>query len=256
MIKFIDEKGMIEPNAMAGGACDIIKNTGAKTAIMVFSSHIFEAFDKVFGLREIGRMYSSNNETLYELTAGGKKAVLVKSGIGAPAASAFAEELMVCGLDNLIAYGICGALVEAPPRTFVVPTKAFRDEGTSYHYAPASEFISIKNADTLKAELDGMGLKTLCGGVWTTDGFYRETRTRRDELIEKGCIAVDMESAALQAVCDYRGKNFYTFFITADSLSDDEWSPNYIFDDNKSTPLDELGAAAVGKMVEKLARVK
>ncbi len=243
---------MIEPSPLAGGAAEILKSTGAKTAIMVFSQHIFEAFDKVFGVREIGRMYSSNNETLYEITAGKTKAVLVKSGIGAPAAAAFAEELLVCGFENLIAYGICGALVETPPRSFVVPTRAFRDEGTSYHYAPASEYITLKNADKLKTALDRLGLNTLCGGVWTTDGFYRETKTRRDEMIANGCVAVDMESAALQAVCDYRGKNFYTFFITADSLSDDEWQPNYIFDGPKSAPLDELGAKAVGKLVEKL----
>ncbi len=254
MIKFIDEPGMIEPNPMGGGADEIIKSMGAKTAIMVFSQHIFEAFDKVFGVREIGRMYSSTNETLYEITAGSTKAVLVKSGIGAPAATAFAEELLVCGLNNLIAYGICGALVKTPTRSFVVPTRAFRDEGTSYHYAPAAEYIEIKNAEKLKAALDNMGLDTLCGGVWTTDGFYRETKTRRDELIGKGCVAVDMESAALQAMCDYRRKNFYTFFITADSLSDDEWQPNYIFDGPKSAPLDELGAKAVGKLVEELGK--
>ena len=252
MIKFIDEKGMIEPDAMSSGVAEIIENTGANTVIMVFSSHIFEAFDKVFGVREIGKMYSSINETLYEITTGKKKALLVKSGIGAPAASAFGEELFACGIQNLIAYGICGTLVSTPPRTFVVPTEAFRDEGTSYHYAPPSESIAVKNAGLVKSMLENAGVKAINGGVWTTDGFYRETRTRRDELIGKGCVAVDMECAGLQAMCNYRNKNLYTFFITADSLADDEWQANYIFEGGSSAPLDEVGASIVGKLVEEL----
>ena len=31
----------------------------------------------------------------------------------------------------------------------MVPTDAYRDEGTSYHYAPASDYIEIKNADVV-----------------------------------------------------------------------------------------------------------
>ena len=38
-----------------------------------------------------------------------------------------------------------------------------------------------------------------------------------------GCIAVDMECSGLQAVCDYRGYEYYTFFYTGDLLDAPEW---------------------------------
>ena len=39
--------------------------------------------------------------------------------------------------------GSCGALEEFAEGTFLIPEKALRDEGTSYHYAEPSRFMEI-----------------------------------------------------------------------------------------------------------------
>ena len=110
----------------------------------------------------------------------------------------------------------------------------------------------MKNADAVAEHLGELGLSALKGGVWTTDGFYRETRTRAEYVKSLGCVAVDMECAALQSACDFRGKRFYTFFITADSLAGEEWQPNYILDPKLYAP-DAIGAGAAVKLCEKLS---
>jgi len=43
------------------------------------------------------------------------------------------------------------------------------------------------------------------GKTWTTDAIYRETRGNFEKRKQDGCIAVEMESASVQAVCDFRG---------------------------------------------------
>ena len=47
-----------------------------------------------------------------------------------------------------------------------------------------------------------------------------ESKVRRRK--EDGCLCVEMESSALQAISSYLGVNLYAFFITGDVVSD-EW---------------------------------
>lgn len=220
MIRFIDEPGVIAPMHW--------DDINAELAITAFSPHIFDELLRVTGAKLLRRIKGGCDVDVYMFTLNGKQVMVYRSPIGAPAAASTAEEVLACGVKKIIAFGICGTLIHTPPQTVIVPTKAYRDEGTSYHYLPAAEYIQVKNADTVNNLLNSLGIKTVVGGVWTTDGFYRETRTRADEMRNNGCVSVDMECSALQAVADFRGKQFYTFFISADSLADEEWQPNDI----------------------------
>ena len=58
----------------------------------------------------------------------------------------------------------------------MVPTAACRDEGTSYHYAPASDCITVKNARVVASFREMVGLPYVKGKTWTTDDIHRETR--------------------------------------------------------------------------------
>ena len=106
----------------------------------------------------------------------------------------------------------------------MVPTEAYRDEGTSYHYAPAADYITVKNADTVAKFMEEAGLPYVKGKTWTTDAFYRETTGNFEKRKADGCISVEMECAGLQAVCDFRGVDFYTFFTSGDLLDAPKWN--------------------------------
>ena len=50
--------------------------------------------------------------------------------------------------NKYIVFGGAGCLnKEIAHGKVMIPTMAYRDEGTSYHYAPASDYITVKNAD-------------------------------------------------------------------------------------------------------------
>lgn len=251
MIRFIDEKGIIEPADATRAASESVREYGAVAAVTGFSDHIFGAMIDRYNGKKIGVVRGGCDNDIYGITYNGKRIAAYKSPVGAPAAVMAAEEVLACGIDSIVAFGICGALTSVPERTFIVPTEAYRDEGTSFHYCAASETIALKNSGVVVAAFERYGLKALKGPGWCTDALYRETRTRFDEMRAHGCLCVDMECSALQAACDYRGKNFYTFFITADSLAGEKWQPNYILDISLAS-MDEVGAAAAVRLASEL----
>lgn len=244
MIKFYDEPGLIMPRG---------EGVKADVAITTFSDYIYRLLLERANAKQAGVCKGSVDIPLYTCDLGGKTALIYRTPVGAPAAVSALEEVMACGVKKVIAFGICGALVDIPPHEIVVPTVAFRDEGTSYHYLPAADSIAVKNANVVNSSLNGNGVKTITGGVWTTDGFYRETRTRAEEMKKNGCVAVDMECAALQACADFRGNEFYTFFITADSLAGEEWEPNYLLD-LVATDSTSVAVAAALKLAKELIK--
>ena len=243
MIKYIDEQAIITP---------FCENVQANVAITAFSNHTYSELLRVTGAKPRTVIKGGCDVDVFTFERNGKRIAIYKSPVGAPAAVATMEEVIAAGVEHVVAFGICGALVHTPPQTFIVPDRAYRDEGTSYHYMPPSEYIELTNSARVKKLLDDSGINTLVGGAWTTDGFYRETRTRADELKAKGCIAVDMECSALQAAANFRKKQFYTFFITADSLAGEQWQPNDILD-LKATDSTTVSVAAAIKLAEELA---
>ena len=67
----------------------------------------------------------------------GEDIVLCQAPVGAAAATQILDWLIGYGVREVISAGSCGALEKFPESTFLVPNKALRDEGTSYHYARA-----------------------------------------------------------------------------------------------------------------------
>ena len=237
-MEYIDEAGLISP---------IKGSLGIKTAITTFSKHLFDELLARTGARHIHTLAGASAIDVYAFEQNGKRIAVYMSPIGAPAAAAALEEVGGQGITEFVAFGICGSLTNIPTRKIVVPTHSLRDEGTSKSYVPSSEFITLKNAARVENALKGYGVEVVTGGCWTTDAFYRETRTHASIAVNRGCIVVDMESAALQAVCDFRGYGFNTFFITADSLAGEKWEPNYILDPT-ATDAEALAVAAAVRL--------
>jgi uridine phosphorylase len=146
---------------------------------------------------------------------------LVQSQIGAPAAVQLMDVVVSCGCKKVIAVGSCGVLAEIPENAFLVPTRALRDEGTSYHYVPASRYIGLDSeaVSAIEKSFNEQGLPFVTCTTWTTDAFFRETKDMVKHRLEEGCSVVEMECAALAACCQKRGAKFGQFLFTADSLA-------------------------------------
>ena len=122
--------------------------------------------------------------------------------VGASFAVLVAEELFASGCRLLVSLTSAGQVAPAgPPPCFVVIDRALRDEGTSYHYLPTSEFADADPELVAAAAeaLAGLKLRTTTGPSWTTDAPFRETAEAIEAARAKGILAVEMEAAALYA---------------------------------------------------------
>ena len=154
----------------------------------------------------------------------GEEIVLCQAPVGAAPAAQLLDWLIGYGVCEIISAGSCGALERLPESTFLVPGRALRDEGTSYHYAPPSRFMEI-SANARKAIEETIlehGMRYQEVITWSTDGFFRETKEKVAYRKSEGCSVVEMECAALAAVSSFRGATWGMILYTADSLADVE----------------------------------
>ena len=120
-----------------------------------------------------------------------------------------AEQLFVSGCRFLVSVTSAGQIVaQGPPPYFVVIDRALRDEGTSYHYLPPTEFAEadpglVANAMQALASLD---IPVYQGAAWTTDAPFRETASAIERRRAQNILAVEMEAAALYSFAQARGR--------------------------------------------------
>ena len=189
--------------------------------LMTFSHVILKEMQERFVLREVGTLKSVNGDRpVYLFDHEGKTIACCMSCLGATGAGCDVVELnWLTGATKFVMFGSAGSLNrEATTGKYVIPTEAYRDEGMSYHYAPPADYIAIKNADKTAAIFDELGLPYVKGRVWTTDAFWRETKDLVAARQKEGCLAVEMELAGVQAVCDFHGFELYDFLVTGDVL--------------------------------------
>lgn len=161
---------------------------------------------------------------VYVVQHEGREVCLAQASTGAAAATQFLDWLIGYGAREIISAGSCGALEDIAENTFLVPRRALRDEGTSYHYAPPSRFIDTDSRArrAIEAALEKHGLPYREIVTWTTDGFFRETAAKVAYRREEGCAAVEMECSALAACAQFRGALWGELLFTADSLANVE----------------------------------
>jgi len=147
-------------------------------------------------------------------------------GVGAPVAAVATEKAIAAGATAVVVLEGCAAVhPEIPPDAVLVPTRAVRDEGVSYHYVPPGETVEATPAlgEALVESFAGAGTETRRGPTWTTGALFRETVPEAEYYKERGFVSVDMESAAVWAVGQYRGADAATVQHVDDYLIPDEW---------------------------------
>ena len=193
-----------------------------KKAAFLFLADCVDDYAAAHGCEKIDEFYTiTKTYPIYKTTYRGEEFCFCQAPLGAPAAVQILDHLIGSGVEQVIAAGCCGALVDIPENTFLIPTCAVRDEGTSYHYLPAAPTIELDAAPiaAIRAMLDAHGLAARECTVWTTDAFYRETADVVELRRSQGCEAVDMECSAMAACARFRGALFGQLLFTADSLA-------------------------------------
>lgn len=220
-----------------------------KTAISCFARTTFQRLVDAFDGKEILTTSMANIVIpIYRIKVDGTSLALFNSPVGAPACVAILEDLQALGMKNLVLFGTCGVLDEPIQETsLIIPTSAIRDEGTSYHYLPASREVPVNEVilEQLTTYLDGHRVSYRLGKVWTTDGIYRETVGKMTARKSEGAICVDMECSAVAAWADFRQVKVCHFFYAADHLSEENWDIRSLSNDADLDNKDKIAQLAI-----------
>lgn len=195
-----------------------------KTVLVTFQRKVVEALQKRFSVETVSTVNACVIVPIYRFTYQGQTLGLFQTTIGGPATTGILEEVWVKGAEKVLLFGTCGGLDEnLPADHMVIPTAAYRDEGTSFHYLPPSDYVEIPTAERLAAIFDELAVPYVKSKTWTTDAIYRETPGKVAERRAEGCGVVEMECASVMAAGQFRGKPVYQFLYTADSLGGSQW---------------------------------
>lgn len=154
------------------------------------------------------------------------KIVVAYSPLGGPAAGGLVEELLAFGIKKIVACGSSGLIGDFKSNKFLIVTKAIRDEGLSYYYLKPSIYVDTDSEQNkmIEDEFKKHKLEYGKGITWTTDAFYRETRSRMDKRINQGAVAVEMECASIASVCKFRSIPFSQVLYFSDIVKQEGWS--------------------------------
>jgi uridine phosphorylase len=151
---------------------------------------------------------------LYRFVHEGREFGIVGCAVGASYAVLIAEQMFATGCELLVSITSSGQITPlGVPPYFILIDRALRDEGTSYHYLPPSDYADAdaRLIDTIRSGLGNVGEPVELGAAWTTDAPYRETATAIAAARAKGILAVEMEAAALYAFSQARNRPVLCF---------------------------------------------
>lgn len=154
----------------------------------------------------------------YTGTLDGVKVSAVSTGIGGPSAAIAIEELAKCGAHTFIRIGTCGGMQEhVMSGDTVIASGAIRMEGTSREYAPL-EYPAVADYTVLNAmaqTAEKLNMPYHVGVVQSKDSFFGqhepevmpvsyELQNKWESYLRMGCLASEMETAALFTVGQFR----------------------------------------------------
>lgn len=228
MIRYSEEEGFIKSEGIRDrNDKRLEKVLLPKTAIGVFSIKLLESIVEKFNCEKVGYFGGASfHRPVYVMRHNNKEFTLFNAGISGAWISSDIEDLNYNGVKKFIIFGNCGVLDKTiGDCQIIIPNKAFRDEGVSYHYLPDSESVELssKYKNDFINILNNHSFDYIEGATWTIDAFYRETKDKIDYFRNKGAICVEMEGSVIAAVCQRKKLDYFTFYYAGDNLDSVEW---------------------------------
>lgn len=131
----------------------------------------------------------------------------IKSMMCSPAIAIQAEDLIACGVKELVHVGYAGGLQEnMNPGDIVITEGAYNDTavarlyGFDYKYIESSSELSNDLVNIMKRHQ----IAVSCGKTWTTDAGYHETVGQVLSYRKKAALCVEMEGVGLFTIMAHR----------------------------------------------------
>lgn len=145
------------------------------------------------------------------------------TGMGMPSIGIYSWELMTeYGVQNLVRIGTAGAIREDMKlREIVLAVGACTDSSyvdnffTTGRFAPTASWDLMCKARDTAARL---GINLEAGTVFSSDVFYRVQPDYYERWAKMGCLAVEMETAALYMNAAYNNCNALALLTISDNI--------------------------------------
>jgi purine-nucleoside phosphorylase len=151
----------------------------------------------------------------------GHRLSVMASGMGIPSAAIYITELVRhYGVSTIIRVGTAGVYQpDLALRQIVAATDAVTNSNLPELIgAPTPIAASPRMLDVVQRVSIARGIDVQLGTVFTSDIFYEPTDDARHRHTANGVLAVEMETAALYAVCAIEGAEALSLFTMTDHL--------------------------------------
>lgn len=207
-----------------------------EVVVATFSDKVMNLVKNMDGAVQISDMAAGCTVPIYKINYNGNDVAVYQTILGGAGSAGLMEEVIAKGGKKFVFFGSCGTLDQGiAAGHFIVPVAAYRDEGTSYHYAPPGDYIEVLTADKLACIFQQLDIPYIKTKTWTTDALYRETKKNMMNRKAEGCLAVDMECASIMSVSQFRNVELYQFLYAEDTLDGIEWDSRTMGKVNIST---------------------
>jgi len=201
------------------------QDLGVENAVICYSKDSYPRLVNAFGAKKSKKAPRFDGAVRGKLSKG---TALYLSSTGASTSVMMLEEMIASGVKRVLMLGYAGSI--SPLVTvgdIVIPTWGIREEGASHHYFQAGHEARPSKQLTSRLEHGIEGDEFFEGGVWTTDGVFRETRAKVARYAKMGVLAVEMECTALMCVSEYRHVKFAAILAISDEVFGEKWVPAF-----------------------------
>jgi uridine phosphorylase len=202
---------------------EYIEKHNARTLVLTFCKNVKEVLSQYGEVVELDYFNAGEDQhTIYALD----NILFAVPFVGSACAVAIIDEAVALGINKVLACGSAGLIDDKfdEDKMFVI-TDAIRDEGASYHYAPAE--VKAETSPRITAIIEEVfNEKNIAyekGRVWTTDAFYRETEQLLGVRRSQGVVAVEMECSAFCIASKFNNVEFGQFLYFSDSVKGLDW---------------------------------
>ncbi len=169
----------------------------------------------------------------------GHRLSIMASGMGIPSAAIYITELIrAYGVSTIIRVGTAGVYQpELELRQIVVATDAVTNSNVPEAIgAPSPIVASPRMLDVVRSVSAANDIGLELGTVFSSDIFYEKDNATQDHHTANGVLAVEMETAALYAICALEGAEALAMFTMTDHLVTGE----HLTSDERQLTVDEM----------------
>lgn len=153
----------------------------------------------------------------------GTEVSVMGSGMGIPSIGIYSSELVkFFDVKKIIRIGSCGAMQKhVDLYDVIIGMSASTDSNFMSQYNLPGTWAPTASWKLMKAAIDEaekQGAKYHVGNILSSDVFYSDDETVNDRWAKMGVLGVEMESAALYAICARHGVDALGIFTASDNL--------------------------------------